>query len=130
MKINMEVTMIISNKLTITVMTINTNKINNQRPRCSWRSRDPRASALTDADPDGNSSLRPQIRNEDDRDDVADLVHGGDDPRERGRDLVALLYRGDDGVQVARRQGLLDGHQDRQQEHEDLWAGGGTRQRT
>ena len=61
-----------------------------------------------------------EVGHEDDGDDVSDLVHGRDDAGDAGRDLVALLDGRDDGVQVARGQGLLQRHQQRQKKHEHL----------
>jgi len=61
-----------------------------------------------------------EVGDEDDGDDVADFVHGGDDAGNAGGDLVPLLDGRDDGVEIAGREGLLERHQERQQEHENL----------
>ena len=58
---------------------------------------------LTHSKPDRDVTPGPEVRDEDDGDDVADLVHGRDDAGDARRDLVALLDGRDDGVQVARR---------------------------
>ena len=41
-----------------------------------------------------------KVGDEDDRAQVADLVHGGDDAGDGGRDLVAFLNGGDDRVEI------------------------------
>ena len=66
-----------------------------------------------------------EVGHEDDRAHVPDLEHGGDHPRHGARDLVADLDGGDDGVEVARGERLLQDDQHRHQEDEQLDVGEG-----
>ena len=75
---------------------------------------------LTHADKDGYVPPGAQVGDEDDCDDVANLVHGGDDARDGAGDLVPLLDGRDGGVEVAGRQSLLHRHQDRKEKDENL----------
>ena len=51
------------------------------------------ARILTHADKDWNMSPRSKVGGEDDGDDVADLVHGGDDAGNGGRNFVTFFDR-------------------------------------
>ena len=75
---------------------------------------------LTHSYPDGNVASWPQVGHEDDRDDIADLVHGSDDARDGAGDLVPLLDGRDHRVEIPGAQGLLQRDKDWQQQHEDL----------
>lgn len=48
---------------------------------------------LTHANKDWNVSTRSKVGGEDDGDDVSDLVHGGDDAGNGGRNFVAFFNR-------------------------------------
>lgn len=94
--------------------------LNDTESDCRLRHTHVAAAILTHAYPGGDVSPGAQVGDEYDGAHIADLVHGGDDARDARRDLVALLDGRDDRIEVTGAQRLLQCHQQRQQEDEDL----------
>lgn len=78
---------------------------------------------LTNANPNWNMSSTAQIADKYHRYHIADLITRGDQSRETRWYLKSLLNGGDDGVYVTGTQGLLQRHQDTQQQDKYLNAG-------
>lgn len=75
---------------------------------------------LTDANPDGNVPPASQIANKYDRDDISDLIAGGNQSRQTRWNVKALFYCRNHGVDVAGTQSLLECHKHRKKENKDL----------
>ena len=76
-----------------------------------------------DADKSGYVAPRAEVGDKDDGEDVANLVHRSDYAGDGGGDFVALLDGGDDGVEVAGGERLLQDDEEGEQEDEDLDGG-------